>query len=202
MVEGCIGFARALGVQLSPRLSLEMFSQTCHNVQKGKRVQGCVASCCTCGGHRNSEIYVRTSHWVPGLRPSSRPRSSPTGEGAGTAQKSGGGGGPAAVITLTGGTFWPVRSTFGNIFGSKPPNADFFLTVLQLKSFFLARTIRISVIVPRFLSLGVGAFWHMSEKVPKLPFKFSTILLANHMFWDFDFFPYIGITVRIIWMPA
>ena len=54
--------------------------------------------------------------------------------------------------------------------------------------------------VPEFLPWGVVAFWPISGKIPKLRFKFWTLLHANAMFFDSELLCYIGITIRIQWM--
>ena len=54
--------------------------------------------------------------------------------------------------------------------------------------------------VPEFLPWGFVAFWPISGKIRKLPFKFSTFLDANAMFFDSELFCYIGITTCTKWM--
>ena len=59
-------------------------------------------------------------------------------------------------------------------------------------------------IIRQILTWDVGAFWDcdICGKVPKLPFKFCTLLDANAIFLESEFLSFFGITIRTKWMLA
>ena len=96
----------------------------------------------------------------------------------------------AVRTMLTRGAFWPDRSNFGNVFKTKPGNVDFLRHICIFRAIVYLRTSELlsQCTVPVFLPWGAGAFWPISTKLPKLPFKFWTCLQANAMFFHPELF--------------